>query len=38
MKACLQGDISFRMMCLTGMYAFQEDMSYLRVCLIGGHV
>ena len=35
---CLQNGITFRMMCLTGMHILQEDRSYLRVCLIGGHI
>ena len=38
MSACLQGAISVRMMCLTGIHVLWEDRSYLRVCPIGDHV
>ena len=37
-SACLQDGISHRMMCLTERHFLLEDRSYLRVCLIGGHV
>ena len=37
-SACLQDDISCRMMCFTGRHVLQEDRSYFRICLIGENV
>ena len=38
LNACLHNGIYSRRMCLTGRPALQENRSYLRLCLIEGHV
>ena len=37
-STCLQEDISFRIICLTGGHLLYEEWFYWRVCLIGSHV
>ena len=37
-SACLQDDTYYNMLCFTGRHFLLDDMFYLRVCIIEGHV
>ena len=37
-SACLYDGISCHMFCFTGRHFLLDDMFYLRVCIVGGHV